>query len=120
MLCYHQNAKSGIVTFGPTVSPFLTMTKHMSYLKENLGKNFVKTPPQIMLAIKYKISTSYMIKALYKSMIKQIPINTHKYFSLFLSCIKKGMQKQQKIKTYVDFIRRKLMNQLYKHLVLHK
>jgi len=55
MFCYHQNTKLGIVTFGPTISPFLMMTKHMSYLKENLGKSFVKAPPQVMLAIKYKI-----------------------------------------------------------------
>ena len=82
-------------------------TKHIRYLKENLGKSFVKTLPQVMLAIKYKISTSYIIKALYKSMIKQIPINLDKDFSPFLSCIKKGRQKQPKIKTYVDFIRRK-------------
>ena len=31
------------------------MTKYVSYLKENLGKSFVKTLPQVMLAIKYKI-----------------------------------------------------------------
>jgi len=55
MLCYHQNTKPRIVTFGPTISPFLMMTKHMSYLKENLGKSFVKALPQVMLAIKYKL-----------------------------------------------------------------
>jgi len=99
--------KIGDYNFWANNLPLLMMTKHMSYLNKNLGKSFVKTPPQVMLAIKYKISTSYMIKALYKSMIKQIPINTHKYFSPFLSSIKKGKQKQPKIKIYVDFIRRK-------------
>jgi len=44
MLCYHQNTKSRIVIFGPTISPFLMMTKHMSYLKLNKKKNFEKAP----------------------------------------------------------------------------
>ena len=45
MLCYHQNTKLRIVTFGPTTSSFLMMTKHMSYLKENLGKKLCKNFP---------------------------------------------------------------------------
>ena len=49
MLCYHQNTKSVIVAFGPTISPFLMMIKYISYLKEMKGKSFEKTPPQVML-----------------------------------------------------------------------
>jgi len=49
MLCYYQNTKPVIVTFGPTISPFLIMTKHMSYFKKMKGKSFEKTPPQVIL-----------------------------------------------------------------------
>ena len=49
MLYNHQNTKSVIVTFGPTISSFLMMTKYISYLKEMKGKSFEKTAPQVML-----------------------------------------------------------------------
>ena len=79
MFCYHQNTKPEIVTFWANNLPLFDDDKTYKLFKRNLGKSLVKTPPHVMLAIKYKISISYMIKALYKSMIKQISLNTHKY-----------------------------------------
>jgi len=44
MFCNHQNIlKTGDCNLGPTISPFLMMTKHISYFK-NYGKRAWKLP----------------------------------------------------------------------------
>ena len=51
MFCNHQNTLNmGDCNLGPTISPFLMMTKHISYLNKN-GRRAWKAPPQIMLCI---------------------------------------------------------------------
>jgi len=84
MFCNHQNTlKTGDCNLGPTISPFLMMTKHMSYLNKN-GRRAWKAPPQTMLCIYQEYMKSY--------------VNTHKAL--------------KNINTIIFVIKLKIMNKI--------
>ena len=87
----------------------------MSYLKEMKGKNFEKAPSQVMLIYQvqdinklYDKGIAYEHESMNQANNRYTQKILKKYFSPFLSCIKKGKQNNQNFfKTNIDFNIRK-------------